>query len=94
MEPLLQLTTVISGINAILIISLIAVYIRNLRTIHSSLTLGLLIFAGLFLVENSVSILSYLTMTPYFESSILGYVFTQKILQTLAFITLNWITYR
>ena len=94
MAALMNLTTILTGVNILLILSLCYVYLKNLKKAISSFTIGLLIFALLFLIQNIVSFYFFLTMMPYFVNAVELYVFIFSVLQTLAFIILNWITYK
>lgn len=92
MALLMNLTTILTAINIILIIILLYVYIKNFKKIKSMFTFGLLIFAILFLIQNIISFYFFVTMTPYFVNMVEIYVFLFSLIQTLAFVILNWIT--
>ncbi|MBS3142225.1 hypothetical protein J4464_02440 [Candidatus Woesearchaeota archaeon] len=94
MALLMTLTTVVTAVNVLLIIALLNVYVRNMMKIRSGFTMGLFVFALLFLIENIVSLYFFVTMMPYYAMDIEGFVFVLKTLQMLAFATLTWITYK
>ena len=62
MAMLMSLTTILTIISTLLLGGLLHIYIRNLKNIKSKFTIGLFIFALLFLVQNLVSMYFYLTM--------------------------------
>ena len=88
------MTIVFSVINLVLIVSLLYVYGKNAVKIKSLFTMGLIIFAALFLVHNAVSLYFMSTMMPYYGPEAEGYGFLFTILQTIAFSILNFITWR
>ena len=94
MTFLINITTASTIINIILTLSLSYIYLKNLIKIKSSFTVGLVIFTSLFLLQNIVSFYFLITMMPYFVDEVESYIFLFSILQTLAFIVLNWITWR
>lgn len=91
---LMGITTILTGVNIILVIGLLWVYLRNLQKMKSMFTLGLVIFASLFLLQNAVSFYFFITMMPYFVNEVESHVFILTFLQTLAFGVMNWITWR
>lgn len=88
------LTTLLAGVNAVLLLSILYVYVRNLFRSRTVFTIGLSLFAGLFLLQNLVSLYFFLTMTPYFVDAVELHVFILTLLQTLAFAIFNWITWK
>ena len=91
---MMGLTTALTGLNIVLILGLLFVYISNVRKMPSVHTAGLLIFAGLFRVQNAVALYFYLTMMPYFAAGLESYALVLAALQTVAFAIMNWITWR
>ena len=89
-----QFLTLIAGINSALIIALLIIYAKNLRQTPSGFTVGLALFALLFLCHNLLVLYFSLTMMPLYAPSMTPYLFTFTLLQTAAFATLNWVTWR
>ncbi len=89
----MNLTTILTVISTALLFLLILVYSKTLRKMKSNFTIGLLIFAILFLVQNLLSLFFYFTMTEYYVSSVQIHVFIFTLLQTIAFSILLKITY-
>ena len=91
---LMTISTILTGVNIMLILSLLYVYISNYSKLKSMFTLGLGIFAVLFLIQNVISFYYFVTMMPYYAASVEGFVFAFSLLQTLAFVVLNYITWK
>ena len=89
----MNITTILAGISTILLLGLIYVYYRNLRKIKSNFTIGLLIFAVLFLVQNLVSLYYFITMMNYYSPEVEIHAFILTLLQTIGFGILLKITW-
>lgn len=94
METQFLLANIFTGVNLLLVAALFAVYLRMCLKTGSLFTLGLLIFAGMFLLQNAVSFYFFITMMPYFVPEVANYVLILTVLQTIAFAILNWITWK
>jgi hypothetical protein len=94
MDTLMMLCLGITGINIVLILSLMYVYVKNLLKIRSSFTAGLVIFTGLFLIHDIAIFISYMTLTEYYVPEIKLFVFGYSVLQALAFSVLNILTWK
>ena len=93
MAMLMSFTTILASISTLLLAGLLYVYIKNLKNIKSKFTIGLLVFALLFLLQNLVSLYYYLTMMKYYSPEVEVHVFILTLLQTIAFIILLKITW-
>ena len=93
MAMLMNLTTILTAISALMLAALLHVYIKNLRKIKSSFTTGLLILALLFLIQNIVSLYFYLTMMEYYVPAVELHVFIFTLLQTIGFAVLLKLTW-
>ena len=93
MAMLMNLTTILTAISALMLAALLHVYIKNLRKIKSSFTTGLLILALLFLIQNIVSLYFYLTMMEYYVPAVELHVFIFTLLQTIGFAILLKLTW-
>lgn len=60
--------------NLLLLGLLLYVYGTNYRRMRTAFTLGLVVFAALFLFQNVVTLYSYLTMMPLYASGVEGHV--------------------
>lgn len=93
MAILMSVTTALTGISTLLLIALLLIYAKNLQRIKSNFTIGLFIFAALFLVQNIASLYFYLTMMEYYVPEVAVHVFTLTLLEAIAFLTLLVITW-
>ena len=84
----------IAAMNILLILGLLYVYLRNMMKIRSGFTLGLALFAGLFLVQNIMVLYFGITMMPLYAEGLGGFMLAFTLLQTLAFIIMNWVTWK
>ena len=92
MAMLMNLTTIMAVVSSIVLAGLLHIYIRNLKKIKSNFTIGLFIFALLFLIQNLVSVYYYLTMMEYYSPEVEVHVFILTLLQTTGFLVLLKIT--
>ena len=79
--------------STIFLASLLYVYYRNFTKIKSKFTLGLMVFALLFIVQNIVSLYYFLTMMDYYVPEVEIHVFILTFLQFLGFLILLKITW-
>ena len=93
MAMLMSITTVLTAISILALGGLLHIYIKNLKKIKSNFTIGLFIFALLFLLQNLVSLYFYLTMMNYYAPQVEVHVFIFTLLQTIAFLILLKITW-
>ena len=91
---LMDITTVLSGINILLVGFLLYVYVQNYVKMKSGFTMALLLFALLFLVHNVLYLYFALKMMPYYASDLGMFAFIFTLLQTLAFGILSWATWK
>ena len=92
MAMLMNITTILTTVSALALAGLLYIYIKNLKNIKSKFTIGLFIFAVLFLIQNLVSLYYYLTMMDYYSPEVEVHVFILTLLQTAAFLVLLKIT--
>jgi len=93
MAMMMSITTVLTVISTIILIFLLYIYSRNLKRIKSGFTMGLFIFALLFLIQNIVSLYFYVTMMDYYASGVELHAFILTLLQTIGFAVLLKITW-
>jgi len=93
MAVLMNLTTVMTIISTTTLGALLHVYLKNLKKIKSGFTIGLFIFALLFLLQNLVSLYYYFTMMKYYAPEVEVHVFILTLLQTVAFLILLKLTW-
>ncbi|PIN79679.1 hypothetical protein COV16_02910 [Candidatus Woesearchaeota archaeon CG10_big_fil_rev_8_21_14_0_10_34_8] len=93
MIMLMNLTVIATIVSTILLLILIGVYFRNLSRIKSAFTIGLCVFACLFLLQNLVSLYFFFTMTDLYVDQVALHVFIYVLLQVIAFSVLLGITW-
>lgn len=74
MSLLMQVSTLLAGINMVILIALLYLYVRNMRKIMSSFTIGLVLFAAFLLVQNALGLFSYGMMYVHFDEVIEPYL--------------------
>jgi len=90
---LMKVITILTAISALLLLGLLYVYYKNLKAAKSKFTIGLFVFALLFLINNIVSLYFYITMKDYYVPAVELQVFILALLQTIAFAVLLKITW-
>ena len=85
--------TVLTGISTLLLLGLLYTYYKNLKKIKSNFTVGLFIFALLFLIQNLVSLYYFITMMKYYAPEVETHVFILTLLQAIGFAILLKITW-
>ena len=70
MHPYVEMAVFFSFLNAALLLGLLYVYVRILLRTHARYTFGLIIFAGLLLTQNLVTLASYLFMIQFYSSQL------------------------
>lgn len=93
-SPLLYLDIVVSIGNIILLLLLLYIYWDNYKQIKSIFTAGLIMFAGILLLQNII-FTSFLLFAPIFQISELGLpLFIVNITEFLALLILLLVTWR
>ena len=86
----MEVAALFSLINILLLIALVGIYLNSYRKIHAQFTAGLLFFAAMFLVQNLITLYSFLSMFMYFASSVTGLVLAITVIQTAGLAALLW----
>ena len=94
MGSLMMVAAALTAVNCALLASLLFVYWKNYSKLKSNFTVGLALFAALFLAQNLMSLYAYYTMTPYFVDAVENYQLAFTGLQALAFLILAWLTWK
>lgn len=86
----------VAGVNAVLLLVLSGVWVRNYRTFQSPMTLALLAFGVVLLVENLMAVYFFFSMgSLYADSPLVGEaVLVLRALQFLALVFLAYVTMR
>ncbi|NIO20862.1 MAG: hypothetical protein GTN76_09020 [Candidatus Aenigmarchaeota archaeon] len=89
-----NISVILTGANIILLASLFIIYLRNYINIRSKFTLGLLLFAGIFLARDvGLAIYHMVTLTTYYGQYAIDDMFIHGA-QLLAFLILLKITWK
>lgn len=89
-----DITLVLIAANIILTLILVVIYLRNYRTISSKMTLGLVIFAGAFLLENIIDFVFYNTLLAQGVTGITTFYSGVNGLELVALLVLAWVTWK
>lgn len=92
MSTWLTAASVLAGLNALLLASLAAVWLRNYRRFRTPLVLGLLAFAAVMLVENLAGIYFFFSMGMLYAGNPVAQQFIVG-LGGLEFLALLFLTY-
>lgn len=90
----MQATTVLTGVNVLLLLSLLYVHYKSFAKIKSAFTAGLALFAVLFLAQNLVSLYYYAASMPYYVNAVEAHAFILALLQATAFSVMNWLAWK
>lgn len=94
MNTTLTIATALSGVSILLLLGLVAVWLRNYRTFKSSLTLGLLAFGLVLLVENVLALYFFFSTNMLYAGDPLAQraLLTLRGLQLCAVAFLTYVT--
>lgn len=94
MQATLMAATAVAALNGVLLLALTAIWTRNYRTFGSDMTLGLIVFAVVLLVENLTAIYYFLSQQSlYAQMEPIGTaVLVLRVLQFVALAFLTWVT--
>lgn len=92
MTPSLTVATTLGALNIVLLLALGAVWLKNYRTFRSTMTLGLLAFAAVMLLENLVAVYYFFSMEMLYVGSV-GAQQSVLVLRALQFVALLFLTY-
>lgn len=90
--PMLLVAAVLAGLNAVLLITMGAVWLRNYRTFRTPLVLGLLAFAVVLLVENLMALYFFFDMRMLYAADPSVHL-AVAVLRGLEFIALAFLTF-
>lgn len=89
-----QAAAMFAAINIALLSTLIVIYVNSFRRVQSEFTAGLLFFAAVFLIQNVLSLYSYLAMFMFYVSGVGALVFEITVAQTAGLAILVWMSSR
>ena len=83
MEEIMMYTIYLEGLNSLLLIVLLNMYLQNYRALKSAAGVGLMVFAGLLLIQNLVGIYLHLTTGEFYALMHASQVFVLKLIETV-----------
>lgn len=89
---IMELNTWVSGINVIILLAIVYLYLQSFRKIRSDFTIGLILFAGLLLLQNLMTIYANLSMAAFFSAALLPYILAINIIQLAGLSVFLWLS--
>jgi hypothetical protein len=74
MEPVMTASTIVSGVNMIVLGVLVGVFIKIYSRTKAQLPLGMIFFAGLLFLHNVIGVYAYFSMTELYAAALLPYL--------------------
>jgi hypothetical protein len=74
MEPIMTASTIVSGVNMIVLGVLVGVFIKIYSRTKAQLPLGMIFFAGLLFLHNVIGVYAYFSMTELYAAALLPYL--------------------
>ena len=73
MTLLMDVSSVVSMINTVILVALVAVYVNIYRKTGATFTIGLMVFAGMLMLHNIIAIYGYFAMAPLYSDDLLPF---------------------
>jgi hypothetical protein len=73
MALLMDVSSIVSTVNMVILVILLAVYANIYRKTGATFTVGLMVFAGMLMLHNMIAIYGYFAMAPLYSDSLLPY---------------------
>lgn len=73
MALLMDVSSIVSMVNVVILVMLLAVYANIYRKVRATFTIGLMVFAGMLLLHNIIAIYGYFAMAPLYSDDLLPY---------------------
>ena len=89
-QTLAHVAAMFSTVNVLLLVGLLWIYAGSFKKVRAEFTAGLLFFAALFLVQNLISLYSFLTMFMYYAAGVTWLVLTITVVQTAGLGIILW----
>ena len=74
MEPIMTASTIVSGLNMIVLGILIGVFVKMYQKTKAQLPLGMIFFAGLLFLHNIIGVYAYFSMMELYAAALLPYL--------------------
>jgi hypothetical protein len=88
-----QIVLGLNGINVLLTVVLIYIFFRNHMLVKSKMTLGMLFFAVMFLIENALSLYFYNSLLMQGITSITTFHLVVKFFEMIGLLVLLYVTW-
>ncbi len=92
MALLMDVSSVVSMINTVILVALLAVYANIYRKTGATFTIGLMVFAGMLMLHNIIAVYGYFAMAPLYSDDLLPYFVVIHIAELLGLIALLKVT--
>jgi membrane-bound metal-dependent hydrolase YbcI (DUF457 family) len=73
MALLMDVSSIVSTVNMVILVILLAVYTNIYRKTGATFTVGLMVFAGMLTLHNLIAIYGYFAMAPLYSENLLPY---------------------
>jgi hypothetical protein len=93
MSVMVDAARVAAGLNIVLLIGLLTVWVRNYRAVAGSLLLGLIVFGVMLLSENAVALYFYST-APAMPPLAVEFMMLLQVLETVGIVALFYTTWQ
>lgn len=94
MDLLMQLTLGAEILNSLLLLGLLNIFVQNYKAMKTKISLGLIVFSGLLLLQNLTAIAFNFLMMNYYSMETELPAFILALIQLIALIVLFWISWK
>ncbi|RLM36834.1 hypothetical protein [Haloarcula sp. Atlit-120R] len=96
MGPLITAAAALAGLNVLLLLPLLGVWVRNYATFRTGLVAGLIAFAVAMLAENAIAVYFFFSMQSFYagDPHVQQAVLVLRSLQFIAIVGLSYTTLR
>jgi hypothetical protein len=92
MALLMDVSSIVSTVNMVILVILLAVYANIYRKTGATFTVGLMVFAGMLMLHNLIAIYGYFAMAPLYSENLLPYFVGIHIAELVGLIALLKVT--
>ena len=94
MDLLMQLALGAEILNSLLLLGLLNIFVQNYKAMKTKISLGLIIFSSLLLLQNLTAIAFNFLMMNYYSMQTELPAFILALIQSIALIVLFWISWK
>jgi hypothetical protein len=92
MTLLMDVSSIVSMVNTVILVVLLAMYANIYRMTRATFTIGLIVFAGMLMLHNIIAIYGYFAMAPLYSDDLLPYFAGIHIAELVGLIALLKVT--